>query len=219
MADVLVKPAFQSLVADTGDATKLGPNAWNAARLFSAGNEGEVIVRRAASATGAAWEVPASVAAAAGSLTGPTLASNVLSSSLTSLGTLSALSVTNDATVGRVLLGNGTAPLPSLAFTSEPTLGLRRISAGILGVEGQLTVSAGIFAGQTAGVSFQAASSGFITWSGRGGFSMPGDGKLNLTVNANNAGVGFDYTSDAVLKIRTRAQTGDASLTAFDLTA
>ena len=55
MADVLVKPAFVSLFPDSGDVTKFGPNAWNAARLFSGGSDGEIVVRSAASATGAAW--------------------------------------------------------------------------------------------------------------------------------------------------------------------
>jgi len=55
MADVLVKPAFVSLVADSGDTTKLGPNAWNAARLFSAGVDGDVPVRDLTAGTGAAW--------------------------------------------------------------------------------------------------------------------------------------------------------------------
>jgi len=52
---VLVKPAFQSALADSGDATKLGPNSWNAARLFSGGVNGEMLVRDTASATGASW--------------------------------------------------------------------------------------------------------------------------------------------------------------------
>jgi len=55
MSDVLIKPAFQSTYPDTGDTTKFGPNAWNAARLFSGGNAGELVVRDTGSATGAAW--------------------------------------------------------------------------------------------------------------------------------------------------------------------
>lgn len=60
MADVLVKPAFQSTVPDTGDTTKLGPNAWNAARQFTGGTDGDVVVRDPASSTGASW-VPRTV--------------------------------------------------------------------------------------------------------------------------------------------------------------
>jgi hypothetical protein len=55
MTDVLVKTAFQSGVTDSGDATKLGPNAWNAPRLFSAGALGDLLFRDTGSATGASW--------------------------------------------------------------------------------------------------------------------------------------------------------------------
>jgi hypothetical protein len=60
MADALVKHAFQSPYLDGPDATKLQPSAWNAALLFSAGVDGQVLTRSAAAATGAAWSpVPA----------------------------------------------------------------------------------------------------------------------------------------------------------------
>ncbi len=55
MADVLVKPAFQSVISDTGDATRLGPTEWNKPRLFTGGANGDVCVRDSTSATGAAW--------------------------------------------------------------------------------------------------------------------------------------------------------------------
>jgi hypothetical protein len=63
MADVLLKPAFFSPYLDGPDATKLQPSAWNAARLFSGGVDGEIVVRDAASATGAAWLSPATLLA------------------------------------------------------------------------------------------------------------------------------------------------------------
>lgn len=59
MTAVLVQPAFQSIYPDSGDVTKFGPNAWNAARLFSGGIDGQIVVRDAASATGASWLDPA----------------------------------------------------------------------------------------------------------------------------------------------------------------
>lgn len=55
MSDVLVIPAFVSSVPDSGDTTKLGPSAWNAARLFSGGTQNDVLVRDSGSATGASW--------------------------------------------------------------------------------------------------------------------------------------------------------------------
>lgn len=55
MSDVLVTPAFQSAVPDSGDTTKLGPTAWNAARLFSGGADGQSVIRDSVAATGASW--------------------------------------------------------------------------------------------------------------------------------------------------------------------
>jgi hypothetical protein len=122
MTDVLVKPAFQSAIADSGDATKLGPNSWNAARLFSAGTAGDLVVRDTVSATGAAWVAPSTIAAPAGLLTGATLAANVLASSLTSLGTIASLSATKG------LFGDGTAGAPSITLASIPTYGFFSLS-------------------------------------------------------------------------------------------
>lgn len=64
MTDVLVKSAFQSAFSDTGDTTRYGPTAHNASRLFSAGNNGDMVVRNSTSATGASWApAPLNVAA------------------------------------------------------------------------------------------------------------------------------------------------------------
>lgn len=52
---VVVKSAFQSAIADTGDATKYGPNAHNAALLFSGGSDGDLLLRDALSATGSTY--------------------------------------------------------------------------------------------------------------------------------------------------------------------
>lgn len=95
---VSVKPAFQSTFPDSGDVTKFGPTAWNAARLFSGGSDGDQLVRDSLSATGASWSV---VAAAAGALTGATLAANVLASSLTSVGTLASLAFGDGSSILR----------------------------------------------------------------------------------------------------------------------
>lgn len=81
MADVLVKPAFQSTAPDSGDATKLGPAAWNAARLFSGGTAGQVVVRDLASTTGASWGT-AGGAAAWGAITGTLSAQTDLQAAL-----------------------------------------------------------------------------------------------------------------------------------------
>jgi hypothetical protein len=81
VSTALIRHAFESHVTDTGDATKLGPNAWNAALLLSGGEDGEICARDSRSPTGASWvpaadgggggEGPAGPTGATGS-TGPT---------------------------------------------------------------------------------------------------------------------------------------------------
>lgn len=58
MSDVTVRPAFHSAYPDSGDATKFGPTAWNAPRVFSGGTDGQVVARDSASPTGASWASP-----------------------------------------------------------------------------------------------------------------------------------------------------------------
>ena len=65
MADVNVKHAFVSPKADNPDSSLMSASKWNAAEIFSGGSEGDVVRRRAASATGASWE------AALGDVVGP----------------------------------------------------------------------------------------------------------------------------------------------------
>jgi hypothetical protein len=65
VSDVLLKPAFVSPYLDGPDATKLQPSAWNAARLFSGGVDGQILTRDALSPTGGTWSaLPAGTFAA-----------------------------------------------------------------------------------------------------------------------------------------------------------
>ena len=95
MADVLLKPAFFSPYLDGPDATKLQPSAWNAARLFSAGNDGEIVVRSAASATGAAWTSPTTLKTTLGLnlVENTALSTWAGSAALTTIGQLATLKV------------------------------------------------------------------------------------------------------------------------------
>lgn len=72
MADAIVKPAFQSTATDNAVPGQLGPAEWNAARVFSGGNDGEILVRDSGSATGAAWR--ANLPLADGTQDAPSLA-------------------------------------------------------------------------------------------------------------------------------------------------
>lgn len=56
MADVLINHRFVSAVADDGDTTLVRPSNWNDTEVLSQGNEGDLVVKRAASTTGASWE-------------------------------------------------------------------------------------------------------------------------------------------------------------------
>ena len=53
-----------------------------------------------------------------------------------------------------------------------------------------------------------------IGWNGSSRLVDVSNGKFNLTNEAQTAGVGLDVATDATLKIRTRAQTADAQLSA-----
>lgn len=65
-----------------------------------------------------------------------------------------------------------------------------------------------------AGVSVTAASTGTIGFTSRFLAQSPADGQAVLTNAALSAGIGFDVTTDATLKVRTRAQTADAHVSA-----
>ena len=56
---------------------------------------------------------------------------------------------------------------------------------------------------------------GFFYWNTRAVFTSPADSQINFTNNAVNAGVGIDVATDAIMKIRTRAQTGYATIDAL----
>jgi len=58
-----------------------------------------------------------------------------------------------------------------------------------------------------------------IGWSARTTLKSPADAQLNLLNSAESAGVGIDVATDTVLKIRTRAQTGYATVDCLGLKA
>lgn len=109
-------------------------------------------------------------------------------------------------------LAAGSSGAPSLAFSAEPTLGIWRQQAGIMVVQGSLTVS-GTFTGN-ANVNC-ATTGGFLWGSTRNRMTAPADGQINFANLALTSGVGFDFSTDTVLKIRTRAQTGYATVDAL----
>jgi hypothetical protein len=332
VTDVLVKPAFVANEArDSGDATKLGPIAWNAARLFSGGVDGEILIRSAASATGAAWSAAAALGLV---LTADARLSDArvplahthafaevtgLPITLAGYGILDPVVLTGDArlsdarvplahthlfadlTISKADLGLGnvenvalTGNVPFLAAANVFTLAQSITRAGIaavstdgavlqnttaatagvpvqqsprlrlraqawnsttpasntddwwiesvpvngatpsglfkigvalnggaatfpltLGNAGTVTVLGSMLTNGT----MQAGGADRIQWASRTAMASPLNGQLNLTNSATTLGVGLDLLTDAVLKVRTRAQTGYATVDCLGLRA
>jgi hypothetical protein len=66
-----------------------------------------------------------------------------------------------------------------------------------------------------AALTFNAQSTGAFFWATRSILSSPANAQMNLTNNGSSAGVGFDVTTDGLLLLRTRAQTGYATFDAL----
>jgi hypothetical protein len=113
--------------------------------------------------------------------------------------------------VGRVYGGDGTALLPEFSFTSEATLGFWRSAAAQITLQGAFTSTG--FSRTNTDFLF-ANPAGTLNWSARAVIASPANSQLNITNQLQTIGVGLDVATDATLKIRTRAQTGDAAVTA-----
>jgi len=68
-----------------------------------------------------------------------------------------------------------------------------------------------------AGTNVNVAAGSYLTWTSRNRIYAPADGQINLTDFATTHGFGFDVATDGVAKIRTRAQTGYATVDALQL--
>lgn len=66
---------------------------------------------------------------------------------------------------------------------------------------------------------FQAANGAFFFWATRAAFSSPADGKIKASNNAVSAGVLLDVSTDAILKVRTRADAANAAIVVSTLTS
>ncbi len=98
-----------------------------------------------------------------------------------------------------------------MAFLSEPTLGFRRSGANALTLQGNFATTASIVSGTTVN-----ATTLFLgNTTGTGLNLNVADGQANLLKNGGATGVGLDFVTDAVLKVRTRAQTGYATVDAL----
>lgn len=66
---------------------------------------------------------------------------------------------------------------------------------------------------------YNVANAAFFYWATRSALGSPASGQLNLTNNLLTVGVGVDFSVDAVLKIRTRAQSAYAQVDALGYSA
>lgn len=119
-----------------------------------------------------------------------------------------------------VSLAPGTATLPGLAFTGDLDTGLENPAANTLGLTvggtERLTLDAN---GAVVGGNVIAAAGSLLGFYGRSVVGTPADGQVNVTNNAQAAGVGLDVGTDAILKVRTRAQSGYATVDVLGLKA
>ncbi len=82
-------------------------------------------------------------------------------------------------------------------------------SAGTLSITHKISIT------DAANGEFTMGAAGFIDWNGRAVFTSPADAQINLANFATSLGVGLDFATDAILKVRTRAQTGYATVDAL----
>ncbi len=104
--------------------------------------------------------------------------------------------------------------------TADPTAaadtGISRTTGGALAIGNgtQGNTSGSIVLG-----SLQISVGGFLGFFGRAQFQSPADSQFNVLNNAGSVGSGLDVATDAVLKVRTRAQTGYATVDCLGLKA
>ncbi len=111
--------------------------------------------------------------------------------------------------------GAGSFALQILGGAAGATALFSVTKAGFLNIGSGLETAGNI----QSGTNLIAAAASFVYWNTRSVLASPLDGQINVTNNAQTIGVGLDFATDAVLKIRTRAQTGDAALTCAGITA
>lgn len=120
--------------------------------------------------------------------------------------TLGAVSVTSTGTqLNYLSTATGVTGTASVVLSASPTL------------TGTITAAAANFSGAVQGASFVATSGDVVTSNlfyknGASVINLGTDGKVTISNNAQNAGATFDVTTDALIKIETRAGAATADL-------
>ncbi len=119
------------------------------------------------------------------------------------------------------LAGDGSASAPSFSFTSDPDTGLylgqaNRLDVAVAGVAVMDVTSSTVRVSGASGIVLNSAPLQFGT-AGAGDTTVARAAatKLNLTNTAASAGVGLDFATDGVLKIRVLAQNAYATVDAL----
>ncbi len=127
------------------------------------------------------------------------------------------LGITSSGGSITALFADGLAGSPSISFLNEPLSGFFRQATNIIGISvgGSLRMA---FDSSGSLNQFSLISCA-LTWGGLGNsadviLSRVAAGQVNVT-DASSHGIGFDVVTDAVMKVRTRAQTGYATVDAL----
>jgi len=127
---------------------------------------------------------------------------------------------TNDWTIFSQPTTSAT-PLGALYFRSSLN-GAGYTAPFVLDSDGNVTILGTLFAvngGAAFGTSATLAASGSLLWGGLSRLRSPANGQVNIFNNASTSGVGVDVTTDAVLKVRTTAQSAYATVDCLGLKA
>ena len=111
---------------------------------------------------------------------------------------------------------------PPYSFAGDQTTGYASGAVGQLdlvtgGVSRVSVSNTGVTVGPTfSGLSYVIATLGLFPGTGnRAGFLSPADGQMNVVTSGLTTGAGFDVSTQSVLKVRTVAQTGYATVDAL----
>lgn len=127
---------------------------------------------------------------------------------------------------GVIRFANNTVGLTARNAANTGDVGVFTVDAADQAVIGFLNVADVVFKPQNTevarfvvGVGLRIKATGSIYFDAQSVFNSPANAQLNLTNFAGSAGIGFDVSTDAVLKIRTRAQTGYGTIDCLGLKA
>lgn len=130
------------------------------------------------------------------------------------------------AASGVIRFANNTVGLTARNALNTGDVGVFTVDAADQAVIGFLNVNDIVFKPQNTevarfvvGVGLRVKATGSIYFDAQSVFSSPANAQLNLTNFAGAAGIGFDVSTDTLLKIRTRAQTGYGTIDCLGLKA